>query len=124
MGDVGSNIKLKRVYDPSVDSDGYRVLATRFWPRGVPRSQVDEYISKLAPSKQLLKEYKDVPLSWADFTDRYRQELSLEEQQSELKRLAGVARTKTITLLCFCAEERGCHRTLLREAIVEVDEAR
>jgi uncharacterized protein YeaO (DUF488 family) len=119
MASVADNIKLKRVYDPPADSDGYRVLATRFWPRGVSRSQADEYISKLAPSRDLLKDYKNEPLSWLEFTSRYHKELQQQEQKQELERLAKLARSRTITLLCFCAEERGCHRTLLRDAIIE-----
>jgi Uncharacterized conserved protein len=114
---VRSNIRLKRVYDQWAASDGYRVLATRYWPRGVSRSQTDEYVSALAPSKQLLKAYNKGPLSWPEFEQRYREELSAEDKQRELKRLALMARTRIVTLLCFCKDERGCHRTLLREAI-------
>jgi len=118
--DIGRNIKLKRVYDAPADSDGYRVLATRYWPRGVPRSQATEYISMLAPSKELVAEHKRGALSWPDFESRYSKELSQEAKQDELKRLAGIAKKRTITLLCFCLDERGCHRTLLRQAIIEV----
>ncbi|NLG24770.1 MAG: DUF488 family protein, partial [Clostridiales bacterium] len=30
-------IQIKRVYAPYSDSDGYRVLVDRLWPRGVSR---------------------------------------------------------------------------------------
>jgi uncharacterized protein YeaO (DUF488 family) len=119
VADVAANIKLKRVYDPWAESDGYRVLATRYWPRGVPRSQADEYVSHLAPSRELLKAYNKGPIAWPEFERRYRQELSGSDKQQELKRLASIARTRFVTLLCFCEDERGCHRTLLREAIIK-----
>lgn len=31
------NIQCKRVYDPAEDSDGYRVLVDRLWPRGIKK---------------------------------------------------------------------------------------
>jgi uncharacterized protein YeaO (DUF488 family) len=118
MKSIAGNIRLKRVYDPPDASDGYRVLATRYWPRGVSRDATDEYISGLAPSRQLLGTYNKGQLEWPEFERRYREELSTDDKQNELKRLAKMARRRIVTLLCFCKDERGCHRTLLREAIV------
>jgi uncharacterized protein YeaO (DUF488 family) len=119
MGDISSHIRLKRVYDPWAASDGYRVLATRFWPRGITRDATDEYISNLAPSRQLLNAYSKGPLPWAEFEQRYREELLADDKQEELRRLAKIARSRIVTLLCFCKDEKGCHRTLLREAIIK-----
>jgi uncharacterized protein YeaO (DUF488 family) len=80
---------------------------------------VHEYHSSLAPSRQLIREHQSGSVSWPAFSGRYRKELLTEKSQEELVRLASIARKEVITLLCFCAEERGCHRTLLREAIIE-----
>ena len=119
MKTLQANIKLKRVYDPPAPEDGRRILATRYWPRGVPKAATDEYHSQLAPSRQLIDEYKKGKLSWQEFGRRYREELSGERPQAELRRLAEIARAQVVTLLCFCEEERGCHRTLLRQAIID-----
>ncbi len=32
-------IVMKQVYEPAVESDGYRVLTERLWPRGVSTGQ-------------------------------------------------------------------------------------
>ena len=48
---VAENIRLKRIYDPPSEDDGYRVLSTRYWPRGVPKAAVNEYTTKTAPSR-------------------------------------------------------------------------
>lgn len=117
--DIHHNIKLKRVYDPPADDDGRRILATRYWPRGVSRSATHEYISKLAPSRELINEYRRGEVSWDDFGERYLKELSNDSSQTELLRLARMARSQVITLLCFCEEESDCHRTLLRRAIID-----
>ncbi len=116
---IAQNIRLKRIYDAPDDDDGLRVLATRYWPRGVQRSAVDEYHSGLAPSRDLIKEYKKGDLQWDDFGRRYRKELETAEARDQLHRLASIARRNTITLMCFCAEEWDCHRTILRSAILE-----
>ncbi len=113
------NIRLKRIYDEPSPDDGRRILITRYWPRGVHRSIVDEYNSWLAPSRQLINEYKKGDLSWDEFGRRYREELSDPQSQAGLRRLAEVARTQVITLLCFCEDDWNCHRTLLRQAIID-----
>ena len=116
---VAANIKLKRIYEPPDDEDGLRVLATRYWPRGVHRSAVDEYHSKLAPSRRLIDGYKKNDVTWDEFCQMYREELQAPECQSELRRLATIAESGTVTLMCFCPDEWNCHRTVLREAILE-----
>ncbi len=44
------SVEQRSVYERT-DSSGYRVLATRYWPRGVRRDAVDEYVPAPAPSK-------------------------------------------------------------------------
>jgi uncharacterized protein YeaO (DUF488 family) len=119
---VAHNVRMKRVYDPPSPEDGYRVLATRYWPRGVPKSAKDEYVVKLAPSKELLREFKHESLSWGEYVPRYIAEMRNEAAQSEIRRLANLAESRTITLMCVCEDELHCHRSLLRQLIVESGE--
>ena len=116
---IADNIRLKRIYEPPSEDDGYRVLATRYWPRGVRKDAVNEYQSRLAPSRQLIKDFQRGDLSWSAFGRRYKEELSTESLQTELQRLGKLANRRVITLLCYCDIETDCHRTLLREAIIE-----
>jgi len=116
---VAANIRLKRIYDPPSEDDGYRVLSTRYWPRGVSRDAADEYQSKIAPSRELIKQYQRGDLTWQQFGRRYKAELSNEASQVELRRLGSMAKRRVITLLCYCPMDGDCHRTLLREAIIE-----
>lgn len=114
-----NNIRLKRIYEPPSDDDGYRVLSTRYWPRGVPRSRVDEYTTKTAPSRDLLREFKHEGLSWEEYVPRYFEEMEAEVAGNDIKRLAELARSGTITLMCVCEDENRCHRSLLRELIIK-----
>jgi uncharacterized protein YeaO (DUF488 family) len=116
---VAKNIRLKRIYEPPSEEDGYRVLSTRYWPRGVPKSRVDEYTTKTAPSRALLREFKHERLSWEDYVPRYLEEMGSEDAVSAIRRLAEKAKSDRITLMCICEDENRCHRSLLRNLINE-----
>jgi len=116
---VAANIRLNRIYEPPSEDDGYRVLSTRYWPRGVPKAAVNEYTTKTAPSRALLRAFKHEGLSWEDYVPRYLAEMSSGEAQSAIERLAEKAKSDTITLMCICADENRCHRSLLRDLIIE-----
>jgi uncharacterized protein YeaO (DUF488 family) len=105
-------VRTKRVYDPWEKADGTRILVMRFWPRGVRREHVDEWNRDLAPSKELLFAFKRGGLPWREFAARYRAGLRPEALET-LRRRKG-----TVTLLCGCADEARCHRSLLRDVIL------
>ena len=52
-------IILKRVYDPQTDTDGFRVLADRLWPRGIKKEALalDLWAKEIAPSTALRQRY-------------------------------------------------------------------
>ena len=72
--------KLKRIYDASEASDGYRVLVDRIWPRGVSKekAQIDLWMKGIAPSDALRKWFGHDPERWEEFQRRYREELQKE----------------------------------------------
>jgi uncharacterized protein YeaO (DUF488 family) len=119
---VPRNIRLKRIYDPPSDEDGYRVLSTRYWPRGIPKSRVDEYTTKTAPSRALLREFKHEGLSWEDYVPRYLEEMRSEDAISAIRQLAEKAKSASMTLMCICEDENRCHRSLLRDLIIAAAE--
>ena len=51
------NIQCKRVYDPAEQSDGYRILVDRLWPRGIKKTDLalDEWDKEITPSTELRK---------------------------------------------------------------------
>jgi uncharacterized protein YeaO (DUF488 family) len=53
-------IELKRAYDQAAETDGYRVLVDRVWPRGVTKHDppVDVWLEDLAPSTALRKWFR------------------------------------------------------------------
>ena len=119
MPDLAANIRLKRVYDPPSPDDGRRILITRYWARGIPKSAVDEYTTKVAPSRELLREIKHEGLAWDDFVPRYLEEMRGPEAAAEIRRLADLARSERITLMCTCEDEQRCHRSLVRDLLLK-----
>lgn len=106
-------VKIKRVYDPREASDGTRILVMRLWPRGVRRERIDEWNRDVAPSRELLFDFKRHGLPWEDYVRRYWQEI----RPAAVDALRRRARHETITLLCSCTDEHHCHRGLLKQAI-------
>lgn len=116
---VASDVRLKRVYEPASPDDGRRVLVTRYWPRGVPKAAIGEYDIKVAPSRDLLREFKHEGLTWEQYVPRYLEEMKGEVPRSDINRLAKMAKSDRITLMCICEDENRCHRSLLRDLVIE-----
>jgi len=111
-------VNTKCLYDPPEQSGGDRILVTRYWPRGISRDRlaIIDWMRNLAPSKELLHDWKKQTITWQEYTLRYHQEMR--EQQAAIKELADRAKRGTITLLCFEREDEPCcHRHLLKELI-------
>jgi uncharacterized protein YeaO (DUF488 family) len=116
-------IKTKRWDDPKDADDGFRLLITRYRPRGLPKAEEtwDAWQPNLGPSKELhAAAYGKAGLKfhWDDYRRRYLAEMRT--QTVAIEELAKrVAAGETITLLCSsqCVRESRCHRSLLRELI-------
>lgn len=101
------SIKLKRVYEPPADQDGYRVLVDRLWPRGLSEesAHVDLWLRRIAPTTELRKWYGHDVNKWPEFQTRYREELS---RHAELVDLIGdIERHRKIVTLLFAAKDEA-----------------
>lgn len=103
--------------------DGTRILVMRYWPRGVKKEAFDTWARDLAPSPELLRWIMDRKDSaseeiWSTWAARYREEMALQSSaiaDLNTRHKAG----ETITLLCGCHNKNRCHRSLLRELILD-----
>ena len=100
------------------------MLVTQYWPRGVPRTAVDEYVRRLAPSRELLHAFKRGDIDWEAFRAGYLQEMEAKDAKEEARRLAERARSEPMTIMCVCRDESSCHRALLRDLIISLGEGR
>jgi uncharacterized protein YeaO (DUF488 family) len=98
---------------------GLRVLIMRFWPRGVRKNHVDVWLRDAAPSRQLLRAYREGSLSWEDFEERYRAEI-VDERADVLDQLSKLEREHgSVTLLCTerIPPREHCHRLTLQSLL-------
>ncbi len=67
-------IKTKSVYDPvDPESDGYRILIMRKWPRGIgyKKHSIHKWSKELGPSRQLLDKWNRNKIVWGDYVKQY-----------------------------------------------------
>jgi uncharacterized protein YeaO (DUF488 family) len=124
-------LKTKSVHSPIEQSDGLRLLVTRFRGRGMPTGRYDVWMANLGPSEQILKAVIAGKITWAEFSKRYRREMFAPAaadaanatiknhgQKFTLRLVAKLAQRENVTLLCHCAEDATqCHRFLLEKLI-------
>jgi uncharacterized protein YeaO (DUF488 family) len=116
-------VKTKRWNDEPAPDDGFRVLISRFRPRGLTKEKEtwDEWWPELGPSRALHAAYygkAGTPLPFAQYMARYLEEMG--GQVFRIRALADrAAAGETITLLCSsaCVDPERCHRTLLKRLI-------
>jgi uncharacterized protein YeaO (DUF488 family) len=102
-------VKVKRVYAPPSGEDGVRVLVDRLWPRGLPktRAAVDLWLKDIGPSLALRKWFNRDPSRWAEFKQRYAEELdALGQRSAAVAALSAAARTGRVTLLFGARDEQ------------------
>ena len=68
---------VKRVYEPSLPSDGTRFLVERLWPRGMRKKslRMNAWLKDIAPSNELRRWFSHDPAKWTEFRRRYLEEL-------------------------------------------------
>jgi uncharacterized protein YeaO (DUF488 family) len=113
-------LRTRRWNDPAAADDGFRLLVTRYRPRGLPKAGEtwSAWWPDLAPSKELLADFKHHGLAWPDYERRYLAEMAA--QRETIRRLAAqVSNGEAVTLLCSaaCTDPARCHRTLLARLI-------
>ena len=113
----------KSVYEKPAATDGLRVLVTQYWPRGIAKEAIDEYLRVLGPSRSLLHSFKGGEITWDQYRRQYLSEMDGEVQRAAIHRLATIVRNQSVTVMCVCQQEEECHRSLLRGLIEELGES-
>lgn len=110
-------MKIKRIYEHIDDTDGYRVLVDRLWPRGISKENVkiDEWQKDLAPSTELRKWFNHEADKFEEFKKKYQDELK--DKKEVLERLKELSKTKTLTLLYAAKNERQNQAVVLLELL-------
>lgn len=120
-------IRVVRLGSPRGVGEGLRLGTVRRPPRGVPKSEYaargfyDVWLPELAPSESLVKQAQqaDDDRTWRAFERRYRAEMKRPAAARLLDLLAAFSRDSDFSVACYCADERRCHRSILRALLAE-----
>ena len=113
-----TQVNIKRVYDPAEDSDGYRVLVDKLWPRGVKKEELhyNLWAKDIAPSTQLREWFHDNrEANWSEFREKYMAEL--ENSTPMLDFINDIRHRHTVTLLYASRDREKNHAQILKDYI-------
>jgi uncharacterized protein YeaO (DUF488 family) len=121
------SIRIIRLGSPREKGEGLRVGTVRRPPRGVPKSDYakrdfyDVWLPNLSPSQELMKEGKSSQdeASWSVFKKKFRSEMNGPDASKVLDLLAALSHQTNMSLGCYCEDESRCHRSVLRELLME-----
>ena len=107
--------------------EGLRIGTVRRPPRGVPKAKFasqnwyDVWFPNLAPSLATMKLglAADTDAQWASFARKYKAEMARPEAKHDLALLAALSHRTDFSVGCYCAKESRCHRSLLRQLLIE-----
>jgi uncharacterized protein YeaO (DUF488 family) len=121
-------IRIVRLGAPRAPAEGPRLGTVRRPPRGVRKQEYagrdyfDLWLPDLAPSAPLVSWALSQPFTdrrWNSYARRYRAEMRKPAPQRLIALLAILSARADFSVGCYCADESRCHRSLLRELLVE-----
>lgn len=112
------SVRIKRIYEPAAEGDGYRILVDRLWPRGVSKveAHLDLWMRAIAPSTVLRRWFNHDPAKWEEFCERYR--IELREQQPLLETIREQVQKGPVTLVYSARDER-CNQAVVLQRVLK-----
>lgn len=120
-------IRVVRLGSDRVAGEGTRIGTVRRPPRGVPKAAFasgnwyDVWFPNLAPSVETMKLGQEArtPAQWLGFTRKYRAEMATPDHSHAIELLATLSQQTDFSVGCYCEDEAHCHRSVLRELLLE-----
>ncbi|MFA9439182.1 DUF488 domain-containing protein [Uliginosibacterium sp. sgz301328] len=121
------SLAIVRLGSPRLSDEGLRIGTVRRPPRGVSKEDFarqdwyDVWLPELSPSAELVKtaQAASTDAEWAAFARHYRSEMKAPAAEHLLSLLAAMSHQTHIAVGCYCENEAHCHRSVLRELLVE-----
>lgn len=120
-------IRIVRLGSARAPDEGLRIGTVRRPPRGVPKAEFgsrnyyDVWLPTLSPTPELVHEAlaATTDTEWRAFTRKFRKEMANGDASKVLDVLAALSATTNFSVGCYCEHESRCHRSVLRELLVE-----
>ena len=121
------SVRVVRLGSPRLPGEGVRIGTVRRPPRGVPKTEFasqdwyDVWFPNLAPSLATMQLGLAArsPAQWNAFTRKYRAEMAAPAARHDLALLDTLSRTTDFSVGCYCADEARCHRSILRQLLLD-----
>jgi uncharacterized protein YeaO (DUF488 family) len=121
------SVRIVRLGTPRERGEGIRIGTVRRPPRGVPKAEFskqnwyDVWFPNLAPSVPTMKLglKASSPAQWAAFARKFRTEMATPAARHDLELLAVLSHTTDFSVGCYCEDESRCHRSILRQLLIE-----
>ena len=59
------------------------------------------------------------PAQWSEFKKKYKAEMTAPEAKHDLELLAVLSLTTNFSVGCYCEHETRCHRSILKQLLIE-----
>lgn len=114
---MNHQIKTIRVYDVTPETEGYRILVDRLWPRGLRKEALAPFTWKkdIAPSNDLRKWFGHDPDRFEEFALRYRKELDDNPcADAFVKEVENTLRDQDVLLIYAAKNKEGNQAVVLK----------
>lgn len=121
------SVRVVRLGSPRLPHEGLRIGTVRRPPRGVPKSEFsqqnwyDVWFPNLAPSLATMQLglAAKTPAQWSAFARKYKAEMAAPAARHDLELLAKLSHATHFSVGCYCEDESRCHRSLLKQLLLE-----
>jgi uncharacterized protein YeaO (DUF488 family) len=110
-------IKVKRIYEPFSDEDGFRILVDRLWPRGISKekAKINLWLKEISPSTELRRQFCHDPAKWDEFRGKYF--LELKSKKDFVSLIIEHIRKENVTLLYAAKDNEFNNAVAIKEFI-------
>jgi uncharacterized protein YeaO (DUF488 family) len=120
-------IRIVRLGTKRLAGEGVRLGTVRRPPRGVLKTEhasknyYDVWLPVLAPSAASVEQALTArsERDWNRFVKKFRREMAATSESAMLDTLAALSHQADFSVGCYCADESRCHRSVLRELLIE-----
>jgi len=120
-------IRILRLGTDRLPGEGLRIGTVRRPPRGIAKADYasknfyDLWLPTLAPSAELDRQALTArsDRDWSRFVKQYRSEMASPTARHTLDLLSALSHQTSFSVGCYCADESRCHRSVLRELLLE-----
>ncbi len=120
-------IRIVRLGTDRLPGEGLRIGTVRRPPRGIAKADYasknfyDVWLPTLAPSAELVRQALTArsDRDWSRFVKQYRSEMAAPPARHTLDLLSALSHQASFSVGCYCADESRCHRSVLRELLLE-----